>query len=163
MNVNMKNLKHIALFILVSQIFPGCKDQLTNPQLFIDLRLSFISGSIGADLMPSVPPDPIGCQIVLLAENKNPTLTITSLSIPRADVFISSSNLKLGTIIFTTNWDGRLAPLEKDTVNLIKVISPVTIFDPPCNEYVYLRILIQDDSNNSITFKTDSLFFGCVY
>lgn len=125
--------------------------------------MSFISASIGADLMPSVPPDPIGCQIILVAENKSKTQTLSGLSIPLADVFLNSLDQKLGTIIFTTIWDGSLAPLERDTINLIKVTSPVTLFDPPCNKYVYLKLLIKDDNSNYITIKTDSLLFGCVY
>ncbi len=153
----------IIVSILISQLFSSCKDQSTTPELLGDLHLSFVGGSIGANLMPSVPPDPIGCQIILIAENKNQTKTLSNLSIPQADVFLNSSNQRLGTITFITIWDGQLGPMERDTVYLTKVISQTSLFSPQCNKYVYLNLLVQNNSKNSITFKTDSLFFGCVY
>jgi hypothetical protein len=159
----MKRNIYIVASVLIVQLFSSCKDQTTSPESFDDLHFSFVSGSIGANLMPSVPPDPIGCQIILLAENKNQTNTISNLSIPQADVFLDSSDQRLGTITFTTNWDGRLGPMERDTVYLTKIISQTSLFSPQCNKYVYLKLLVQNDFKNSITFKTDSLFFGCVY
>jgi|GEM_PF-5908547 len=154
---------YIVVFILIVQLFFSCKDQTTSPESFDDLHLSFVSASIGANLMPNVPPDPIGCQIILLAENKNQTNIISNLSITQADVYLVSSDQRLGTITFTSDWDGRLEPMERDTVYLTKIIGQTSLFNIQCNKYVYLKLLVQNEFKNSNTFKTDSLFFGCVY
>lgn len=156
------NISYLIL-LLFSQIFFSCKDQSTSPESLDDLHLTFVSGYIGADLMPSVPPDPIGCQITLIAENRNQTKALLNLSIPQADVFLNSSNQKLGTIAFTTSWDGKLEPAELDTVRIIKVVGQTSPFSIQCDKYVYLNIIVQNDPKNFIICKTDSLLFGCVY
>lgn len=104
----MKRNPFILSLILLTQVFFSCKDQSTTPDSLGDLHLRFVSGYIGANLMPSVPPDPIGCQIIIVAENASVTRTLSKLSAPQADVFLNSSNQKLGTITFTSSWDGQL-------------------------------------------------------
>ena len=161
----MKRNTFILSLILLTQVFSSCKDQSTTPASLDDLHLRFVSGYIGADLMPSFPPfrDPIGCQIIIVAENTSATRTLSKLSAPQADVFLNSSNQKLGTITFTTTWDGQLDPTERDTVRLTKVISQTTLLTPQCGMYVYLNLTVQNDSKTSISLKTDSLAFGCAY
>ncbi len=159
----MKRIVFLISLILLTQIFLACKDESTSPDSLDGLHLQFVSGYIGANLMPSVPPDPIGCQIIILAENTNPARTLSKLSVLQADVFLNSSNQKLGTITFTSSWDGQLGPVERDTVRLTKVISQTTLFSPQCGKYVYLNVIVQNDSKTSISLKTDSLAFGCVY
>ena len=159
----MKQKIFLFEVILFAQIFFSCKGQSTAPESLADLHLTFISGSIGADLMPSIPPDPITCQIIIVAENSSATRTLSNLSAAHADVFLNSSNEKLGTITFTSNWDGRLGPTERDTVRSTKVISQTTLFNPQCRKYVYLNLVFKNNSGNFIVQKTDSLFFGCVY
>ncbi len=159
----MRRNTFILSLILLTQVFFNCRDQSTTPESLDDLHLKFISGYIGANLMPSVPPDPIGCQIIIVAENASVTRTLSNLSAPQADVFLNSSNQKLGTITFTSSWDGQLGPSERDTVRLTKVISQTTLFSPQCGKYVYLNLVVQNDSKNSVTLETDSLSFGCVY
>lgn len=153
-------LFELILFVLV---FSGCDDQLATPESLADLHLIFVTGDIGADLMPSTPPDPIGCQITLVAENSSTTQTLNNLSASQADVFLNSTNEKLGTITFSSSWDGRLGPTERDTVHLTKVISQTTLFNPQCGKYVYLNLIVKNSPGNFIVHKTDSLFFGCAY
>jgi hypothetical protein len=165
-------MKHTVIFlfaILMSQSLPSCKDQSTNenppitPDPLGDLRLKFVSGYIYANLMPSIPPDPIVCKISIVAENASQTRVFSGLSVLQADVFLNSSNQKLGTIAFTTSWDGQLGPSERDTIQLSKVVSQTTLFSPQCSKQVFLNLIVQDESNNTIALKTDSLDFGCVY
>ena len=159
----MKTSSSFLIAILLSQVFSSCKTQSTSPESLDDIHLTFISGHIGANLMPSIPPDPIGCEIIFVAENSNQAKEFSNLSVLQADVFLNSTNQQLGSITFETIWDGKLAPAERDTVRLTKVTSPSSPFNPQCSKYVYLNLVFQNASKNSIVLKTDSLLFGCVY
>ncbi len=143
--------------------FSGCNDQVLPPDNLNDLQLRIINASIGANLMPITPPDPIRCVIVLAATNKNQTESLNNLSIAQADVYLNSNNKKLGSISFTTDWDGKLGPAESDTVRLSKITNSVSVFTSPCGEYVYLNLFVRQNIFTSISFKTDSMRFGCVY
>jgi hypothetical protein len=160
----MKTNISFLISLLISQLLFSCKDQPTSPESLDDLHLTFLSGYIWADLMPAIPPaDPVVCQIIFVAENRNQTKALDNLSVPQADVFLNSSNQKLGTITFTTSWDGKLEPAELDTVRITRVVGQTSPFSVQCDKYVYLNIIVQNDPKNSIICKTDSLLFGCVY
>lgn len=128
-----------------------------------NLDVRFLSGRIEANLMPVVPPDPITGEIVLLMENKSASDALSGLEIPQADVFLDSTDQRLGTITFSTDWDGRLAPAEQDTVRLTKVMAQSSPFDPPCGKDVYLKLTVIDALNNSKSFTTNILSFDCSY
>ena len=127
------------------------------------MEIRFISGWIGADLMPAIPPDPIMCQIVLLLQNKSESETVRGISFPGARVFLSSSHQRLGQISFSTDWDGEIEPAIADTVRLTKLISSTTLFNPPCDKYVYLELIILQPNDSTRTFKTDNLLFACAH
>ncbi len=150
-------------FIFTFQLFCGCKDKVTSPPTLDNLRVSFVGGFIGANLMPIIGPDPIDCRIIIVAENSSRTDVLTNLTIRQADVFLNSNNQKLGTIKFTTSWDGRLNPLERDTISLTKVVEQTPPFSPQCNKNVYLNLVIQNGEKSFVTIKTDSIGFMCVY
>ena len=153
----------LVLCILLLESFFSCNDEISPPENLVDIQLSYVSGSIGANLMPIIPPDPIACQIVLVATSTNQTKPLSGLSITQADVYLNSTNEKLGSIAFTTNWYGQLTPTESDTVRLNKITSPFSIFTPPCGKYVYLNLFVRQNLFTLTSFKTDSLYFGCVY
>jgi hypothetical protein len=157
----IKNVVMLAFAVYLT--ISGCNSQISPPENFDDLQLSFVSGSIGANLMPFIPPDPIRCDIVLVATNKNQTESLNNISIDRADVYLNSTNEKLGTISFSTDWDGKLAPAESDTVQLKKIINSFSVFEPPCGKYVHLNLFVGGNFITPISFETDSLRFGCVY
>jgi hypothetical protein len=160
----MKSRKMLCLPVLiVCQLFTGCYNPETPSASLDDLSVQFLSAYIEANLMPVIPPDPITCQITLLVQNGNPTETMTGVSIPQAEVFLDSASQRLGTISFSTAWDGRIGPNEQDTVHLVKVMSQTTLFPPPCSKTVYFNLVVNDERNNSKTFKTESLLFTCVY
>jgi hypothetical protein len=156
----------IYFFMLAFAVYPaisGCKNQISPPENLDDLQLSFVSGSIGANLMPITPPDPINCNIVLVVTNKNQTEPLNNISITQADVYLNSTNEKLGSIFFATDWDGKLGPAESDTVRLNKITNSVSVFTAPCGKYVHLNLFVRGDIFTPISFETDSLRFGCVY
>lgn len=160
----MKSKKVLCLPVLiVCQHISGCYNPESPSASLDDLSVRFLNAYIEANLMPVVPPDPITCQITLLVENGNATETLTGVSIPQADVFLDSASQRLGTISFSTTWDGRLGPNEQDTVRLVKVMSQTALFPPPCSDSVYFNLVVNDERNNSKTFKTESLLFTCVY
>jgi hypothetical protein len=141
----------------------SCKNDGVSPGPFDNLETRFLSGFISANLEPVVPPDPIFCQLVLLARNTSSSASLTGLGIPEADVFLDSTNARLGTISFSTTWDGQLGSGEGDTVRLSKVTSQTPLFAAPCEQYVYLNLLIRHQSITATTMKIDSLLFTCAY
>jgi hypothetical protein len=153
----------IALIALAAILSFQCKNDTVSPNVLDNLETRFLSGYISADLMPVIPPDPIYCQLTLLAKNKSSSTSLSGLSMPQAEVFLDSTNQRLGTISFSTTWDGSLGPSEQDTVRLTKVVSQTSLFTPPCEEYVYLNLIIRDQSNVSITLRLDSLLFTCTH
>jgi len=162
--MTLKNKGILGLYlVVVSQLFVSCYNPETPSATLGDLSVRSLDGYIEANLMPVVPPDPITCQISLLVQNGNTTETLIGVSIPQAEVYLDSANQRLGTISFSTTWDGRVGPNEQDTVHLTKVMSQTTLFAPPCTKSVYFNLVVRDQSNNSKTFKTESLLFTCVY
>lgn len=158
-----RGITAISLFLLSGAMF-RCNDSSTAPDNLNDLHLRFVRGSIGANLMPSVPPDPIGCEILFIAENTGAAgRRLKDLTIPKADVFLATGSEKLGSVTFSTLWDGEIGPGERDTVRIQKNMSPTPLFPPQCGKYVYLTITMQNAAGASIVLTTDSLYFGCVY
>ena len=149
--------------IFTFQMFWGCKDKVTSPPARDNFHVSFVSGFIGADLMPIIGPDPIDCRIIIVAENSSRTDVLNNLTVGQADVFLNSNNQRLGTIKFSTSWDGRLNPLERDTISLTKVVEQTQPFSPQCNKHIYLNLVIQSGEKNFTIIKTDSIGFTCVY
>lgn len=159
-----KYLLTVAVILSITPLFITCNGSLVlPPENLDDLELRFLSGTIGADLQPFVPPDPVVCQVVVVAKNRSPNLFLTGLRIQAADVVLQSTNTKLGAINFSTSWDGFLNPGEEDTVRLVKVMSDRTLFSPPCRHYVHLNIVVSCGYLASKTIQTDSLLFACVY
>ena len=162
----MKTLSSVLVnitILVVGILFLSCRDDATSPGSLDDLEIQFLDGYLSADLMPFVPPDPIICQLVLVAKNKSSAASLIGLSIPQAEVFRDSGNVRLSTISFSTSWDGRLDPNEQDTVRLTKVAAQATLFTPPCGKYVYVNLMIKNQSDDSRTMKIDSLWFGCTF
>jgi hypothetical protein len=108
-----------SFFLIASQLFAHCDNNETPPATLDDLSVRYLEGYIEANLMPVVPPDPIVCRITVLAQNSNPTETLSGLSLPQADVFLDSSNQRLGTITFGSSWDGQLGPNDQDRKSVV--------------------------------------------
>jgi hypothetical protein len=162
--MTLKSKGVLGLYLaVICQLFANCDNPETPSATLDDLSIRFLDGYIEANLMPVVPQDPIVCQIAFLVQNGNPTEALIGLSITQAEVYLDSTNQRLGTINFLTAWDGRIGPIEQDTVRLTKVISQTTLFPPPCMRKVYFNLVVKDQGNNSKTFKTESLLFSCVY
>jgi hypothetical protein len=113
--------------------------------------------------MPIVPPDPIVCRAWLILENKNEKEAFSSVEIPTADVILVRDNSTLGTIPIETDWDGTLAPGEKDTIFVFKNTGNDPIFDPPCGERVLVDFLIQNADGDTKAFRPDTLTFECAF
>jgi hypothetical protein len=116
------------------------------------VEATFVSGWIGADLMPIVPPDPIGCTLTLVLRNPNTGVDFSTMNVPSADVHLDRTGEVLGEITLNTLWDGRLLAGEVDTVTVNKVIEFERLFAPPCTEAVYLNVKILN-SDGSSTFS----------
>ena len=140
----------------------NCQDKVTNPSLD-HLKVEFIEGFIGADLMPVVPPDPIFSHLKIVIENQHSWYTFENLTVKYGYVVLNSTNSILGKIEFNSIWDGILEPSDIDTVELDKGLGSEKLFDPPCGQEVYLNIEIHCDCGTSKHHETDLLIFGCVY
>jgi hypothetical protein len=153
--------------IMFLQLFYGCKNQTTSPSSESDLQISFISGTAGGDFMPIIVPDstnlpnPLQCKIVLVIKNINNDKIFEGLSIQQGEVYLSTTNTKIDTYNFSTNWSGRLAPNNSDTVccTMTKSENSASV----CGKTIYVNIFVQKDSTNVITFKTNDIHVQCVY
>jgi hypothetical protein len=159
-------MKTTSRFLAAGITFLGlllfsCKNGGVSPGPFENLEIQFLSGFISANLEPVAPPDPILCQLVLLVRNNSSSASLQGLGIAEADVFLDSTNARLGAMSFSTTWDGQLGSGEEDTVRLFKVTSQTPIFAPPCEQFVYLNLLIRHQSSAAATMKIDSLLFTC--
>ncbi len=141
----------------------ACSGNTLVPGSLDDLEVRFLSGFMTANLMPIVPPDPIYCQMVLLAKNNSTTSSLVGVRVQKGEVVLEETDTMLGTISFSTTWDGILNPGEEDTVRLSKVRSPVQLFTPPCGQRVRVNLIVGTLFGGSKTFPVDSLGFTCVY
>lgn len=158
----MKTLNIFTIIILFLHFSCCKKDIATNQQTdFIEVRV--LSVHLHANLEPPQPPDPILCRATAIVKNTSSSVSISGLSISEAEVRLDSANQYLGRITFSYEWDGHLGPLEQDTVSLIKVMSNVTLFEPPCNKYVRVWFILQKDSKILKDVRSDSLLFLCVF
>lgn len=128
-----------------------------------NLEVTWYGGTIGANLMPIVPPDPITCQVWLILENKSADRAFTKLEVPTAEVFLVRPDSLLGTIPLETDWDGYLAPAEIDTIRFFKNTGDQAIFPAPCNAQVWLNLLIGSAGGGTTVFPSLPLTFQCVF
>jgi len=135
-------------------------DQSSTPAVL--LQVEFLEGWIQGDLMPPLPADPIRCRITLQLTNMSER-RLYGLRVSLADVYLVSTGELLGTLPLETTWDGRLEPLETEIVVVEKEISPNYIFDPVCNETVFLEIFIRIAGPEPMAFSTPEMIFGCSF
>ncbi|UCG52912.1 MAG: hypothetical protein JSW58_04970 [Candidatus Latescibacterota bacterium] len=128
-----------------------------------DLSVTWDGGYIWANLMPIVLPDPIGCSVSLILENKNTRRSFTKLEVPRANVVLAEHGSPLGTIPLETSWRGVLVAGEIDTVFFFKPNEDQAAFEPPCSQPVLLQLLIRNADGDSTFFEPDTLIFECTY
>ncbi len=150
----------LGIMIFTLLFYTGCKKQVTSfDQQNVEIK--FIEGFVAVSLMPSTPPipDPVFAQVTLLLKNKDATNPKTGIRIPQADIFLASNDEKLGSIRFTTEWDGTLLPAEQDTVQLDKIAETKPVVKVKRGENVYLRIKITLPNRKPIWFQTPALLF----
>jgi len=97
----------VAVVALLAVI--GCDREEFQPAVFLDgqLDFKFLSGWIGANLMPVTPPDPFDASVLVEVTNLTSD-PISEVTLPWADVFDVASAQKLGRIEFSTEWKGHL-------------------------------------------------------
>ena len=144
-----------------SENCPSSSDRIDPPMS--DLSVTWKEGWIGANLMPIVPPDPIGCEVWLILENRNRREAFSKVDIPSADVVLAENDSTLGTIPIETDWDGLLAPGKRDTILFFKSTGAVEIFSPPCQRRVLIDFMIRNSDGDTKVFRSDTLTFWCVF
>jgi hypothetical protein len=128
-----------------------------------DLEIELVQGTITANLMPIVPPDPVSCSLALRVRNANPTTPISGVFFPSGELQLSSTGQRIGTFTFSSEWKGRLAPLEADTVLVRKASSLLPVTLHPCGEHVDLLLAVRNAFPIARTVRLDTLRFECVY
>jgi len=128
-----------------------------------DLSVTWNGGTIGANLMPPGPPDPVACQVWLILENESQLETFSELEIPTADVILVDPDSVLGTIPLETDWKGVLAPGKTDTIRVFKNTGNQKIFGAPCSQRVRMEFLIRNVGGETKMFRSPTLTFTCVY
>jgi hypothetical protein len=150
----------VTVWLLLAVL--GCEgSDNENNAMITDLVVQVLDGYIAADMMPPVPPDPITCELTLRVTNANSSQPLSGLSIPSAVVFLAQGSRELGTIGFETDWDGSLEAGEVDTVTVKKIEESKEVFAPPCQERVYLRLMIVKTVVQTKQVTTPSYDFSC--
>jgi hypothetical protein len=157
----MKRQRWQAFLIIGILVLGGCQSVEPPPSLD-NVDVNFIRGSIGANLMPIVPPDPIMCELVLVARNRSGE-SYSGLSVPGGEAFLGNDSTRLGQIEFANNWDGRLGPFEVDTIRLRKISAPTSSFLTPCGRTVFLRLSLMQTPLVIRQVVTEPMTFFCVY
>lgn len=139
-----------------------CSSGTIDPPIS-DLLVGWNGGTISANLMPIVLPDPVQCQAWLILENRNTTKPFIKLEVPTADVVLARNDSIIGTIPLHTQWNGLLTPGKIDTVYFYKYAGHEESFDPPCGERVLLDFLIRNADGDARRFRSDTLTCTCVY
>ena len=156
-----------SVMLLIFVFFFSC----TKDRSFIEipagndlenLRITYLDGLAYADLMPSVPPDPLSIRIRLRLKNKSKVKTTGNLKFMNSKVFLFSDTLP-GQITPYPEDHTALLPSATDTVTLLKQRENHTVFEPPCGKKIYVTFDIKDRFGNVICFRTDSMLFNCVY
>lgn len=143
----------------------ACGDVGSEPAIE-HLEVRYLSGFIVADMMPVVPPDPndrTTCVVDLIIRNSSAERLSVQLRVMRAFLRRSGNSARLGTIYFSTSWDGILEPFQTDTVRLEKRELSDDFVQPECNASVELDIEFGESEDFLIRFTTNPLTFGCVY
>lgn len=161
MKLDFTKTKLLALFF-VFLILQSCDSDVQNTAID-DLNVRFTDGLAFSDLMPNVEPDPIYIRIELEMYNANTDDSFNNIRVPKASMFLDSSDEYLGDIDFSTEWDGHLESGEIDTITFVKNTSASQApFSPPCGSMIYLEVDIRSD-DESKQVMSDSLWYGRAY
>jgi hypothetical protein len=143
----------------------ACSDLGSEPTID-DLDVQYLSGAIVADMMPVIPPVPgdrIFCFIDLVVHNSSATRLDVTFRVMQAELRRSGTRARLGTLYFSTSWDGVLEPYATDTVRLLKRELSDDFHQPECDASVECDLEIGEAENLLIRLTTDSMTFNCVY
>lgn len=127
------------------------------------ITFRWLSGHIGADLMPFVLPDPISGEFILLATNLNAEGPAVEVEISRAIVSLAEGDSLLGSMPLVTEWDGLLQPSSQDTVRLLKLEGDSVLFGPVCDRAVLIDVLVDRLDAEPVLVRSGALPFQCVY
>ena len=137
---------------------PSCLDEA--PPIAI-LKVDVVEFYIHAILM-SPSPDQIHCQLTLKIENLSSKYSYSSVSIPSAKVYLSSTNQLLGEISFETDWDGTLNAGVVHTIVINKIVEESPVFANPCDEDLYLELRITVPNYGEMQRRTPTDLFSCL-
>ncbi|MFO7915289.1 MAG: hypothetical protein R6U43_06315 [Candidatus Krumholzibacteriales bacterium] len=160
-------MKAIGIILMVPALLllAGCGEDAERPGDGSGakvIEVTVLELFISANLMPMYPPDPIDCHATLAIDN-SAGYRLSGLSVPSAGVYLSEGDRYLGEFRFSSGWDGILEPGEVDTISVVKVQESSAIFEPPCGELLYLKILLDGGLFRTTRIKTGDSFFACVY
>ena len=162
----MKNNYVFLIFLIFILFFLYCeKDTSTFPTINLndlsELQIKFITGSGYTNFTPPVLQDLVHIGFSLEFKNISVSDTIRGLNFDSCEVFLTTDSL-WGTIEIAPLEQINILPMVTDTVNFVKVLAPIKLFDPPCKKSFYLKFIIKDKYDNFINFKTDTMYYECV-
>jgi len=163
MNIN-KPIIAVSILILLGTY--ACEDDTcspcrTSPPPISVLAVEVIDFNIYA--FGTMPPDPIRCEVTLTIENRSSKYSYSGVSIPSAQVYLSSNNQLLGEIAFETDWDGAVSAGDTITVVVNKIVEDSQIFPEPCWQDVYMDILITTSEYGETKRRTPTDNLTCFF
>jgi len=161
--VTMRSLALTLFIVCAGALFPSCDQNSVRPTPLTSLDVKVVGGFVTANLMPIVEPDPLYCRLTLSVRNTSSDGSFYGLGVREGTVFLDADHATLGRFRFTSDWDGRLAPGETDTVHLTKLASSFSGFTPPCGARVGISFAVEDFARNALPVTADSLPVLCVY
>ena len=161
----MRILKTV-LFVLLLIAAAGCDDDSCTPTRCDPPPLSVLSVDVTyfqiVVILMHQGPDQIESHVTLRIENLSSKYSYSDISFPSAGVYRASDNQLLGEIRFETTWDGSLDAGEIVTVVLDKIEEDSQIFPDPCDEYLYLDIMITSPGYGEMKKGTPIYLCSCL-
>jgi hypothetical protein len=164
--VEIMKIKHLGLTIILFMVITlSCNqsNELNLDNNFNFIKINYISAIGFSDLMPAIPPDPINFSAEFEFYNQSESKTIDGFNVLESYVLNAKDDSIIGKIEIYPYPEILLTSGEKKIITFYKKRCKTKLFEVPCNESVYLKIIVMDKYGNSKELLTDDFVYTCTY
>jgi hypothetical protein len=97
----------------------------------------------------------------LRIKNTSTKYSYSGLSVTSGFVYLGSNDQLLGEIHFESDWDGEIEAGEEIIVRFDKVVEDAQVFQPPCDQEVYMDFILTAPDYGELESRTPTLVFSC--